>query len=145
MMKHNKVELTVKAVLSNITDVANLINGEFEKLGLAFQPDIYTAVEEIFVNIVNYAYPTNKEGDVTISMSLDMKSGDSGEAVIRFEDYGKPYNPLQKEDPNLEIRAEERELGGLGIYFVKNLMDRVEYELINGKNVLTIAKVLVKG
>jgi len=97
-------------------------------------PDILIAVEEIFVNIATYAYEPIEEGDVSISVTIDEK------AVIRFEDSGLPFNPLKMEDPDLDAPIMEREIGGLGIHFVKNLMDEVEYAYIGGKNILTITK-----
>jgi anti-sigma regulatory factor (Ser/Thr protein kinase) len=95
------------------------------------------AAEEIFVNIANYAYPPGETGDVFISVK--------GDAVLRFEDTGQPYNPLEKADPDLDVPLMEREIGGLGIYLVKNLMDKVEYEHTGGKNVLTITKSLFQS
>ena len=59
---------------------------------------------------------------------------------ITFLDHGTPYNPLEKEDPKTNLSAEEREVGGLGIFLVKKLMDEVEYNYLGGKNILTIRK-----
>ena len=59
---------------------------------------------------------------------------------LTFEDYGEPYNPLLKEDPDITLSAEERDIGGLGIYLVKKSMDKVEYEYRDGKNIFTIKK-----
>jgi anti-sigma regulatory factor (Ser/Thr protein kinase) len=89
-------------------------------------------VEEIFVNIAHYAY-TPETGSVTIRMSVQEN------IVIEFEDSGKPYNPLEKEDPDIKASAEEREVGGLGIFMVKKIMDKVEYRREGNKNILTIS------
>jgi anti-sigma regulatory factor (Ser/Thr protein kinase) len=128
--------LTVKAGKDIIGEVMDFMTAEMERHSFPanLQTDVLVAVEEILSNIADYAYPPGQEGDVTLSMSV------AGEAVVRFEDTGKPYNPLEKADPALDIPLMEREIGGLGIYFVKNLMDKVEYEYTDNKNVLTITK-----
>ncbi len=97
---------------------------------------ISVAVEEIFVNIAHYAYP-DKDGEAEICFSyLDQ----SKTIIISFIDSGIPYNPLDKEEPDLTLSAEDRKIGGLGIYMVKKSMDRVMYEYKEGKNHLTIIK-----
>ncbi len=97
---------------------------------------IEVAVEEIFVNIVNYAYPGG-EGDVTIRCDLL-----PGAARIRFTDSGMPYNPLKRALPDTALPADERPIGGLGIWIVRRTMDRVDYRHAGGKNILTIEKTL---
>ena len=94
---------------------------------------INTALEEIFVNVAKYAY----EGKGTVEVTLS-KSRDSVKFV--FKDSGKPFNPLSKEDPNITASSEEREIGGLGIYMVKRIMDEVTYDYIDNQNVLTLVK-----
>jgi anti-sigma regulatory factor (Ser/Thr protein kinase) len=101
------------------------------------QNNVKMAVEEIFVNIAQYAYPSG-EGDVTVSVSVT-----PDKLVIEFKDSGTPYNPLAKPDPDMSLPADKREVGGLGIYMVKNIMDEVSYEYRDGQNVLTIAKNMV--
>jgi len=98
------------------------------------RPGIITAVEEIFVNIATYAYKPEENGNVIISVTVDNK------AVIRFEDSGKPFNPLECSPPNLDAPIKDRKIGGLGIHFVKNMMDDARYEHTDGKNILTIIK-----
>ena len=98
------------------------------------QLELDLAVEELFVNIASYAYRPI-EGPVTIQVSFE------GNMVsIVFIDGGKPYNPWEKEDPDVTLSAEERQIGGLGIYLVKNTMNQVDYRYENGKNILTIQK-----
>lgn len=94
------------------------------------------AVEEIFVNIAHYAYG-GKSGEAIIN--LDIKQ-DPKCCRVEFRDRGIPYNPLEKEDPDITLSAEEREIGGLGIYMVKQSMDKVEYRYEDGCNILTIEK-----
>lgn len=94
------------------------------------------AVEEIFVNIAHYAYG-GKSGEAIIN--LDVRQ-DPKCCRVEFRDRGIPYNPLEKADPDITLSAEEREIGGLGIYMVKQSMDRVDYRYEDGCNILTIEK-----
>ena len=95
------------------------------------------AVEEIFVNIAHYAYnPT--VGEAWISASFD-----EGVLTVAFKDNGKEFNPIAKEDPDITLSAEEREIGGLGIFLTKKFMDSVNYEYKNNQNVLTIRKKII--
>ncbi len=97
---------------------------------------ITIAVEEIYVNIAHYAYGGNPgEAIVEIDIRQDPKR-----IWIRFRDRGIPYNPLEKEDPDITLSVEERQIGGLGIYMVKNMMDSVSYEYADGQNVFTVEK-----
>lgn len=96
------------------------------------------SVEEIFVNIANYAYPdTTGEVEIRISEKDNMIS-------ISFIDSGVPYDPLQKIDPDITLSANQRQIGGLGIFLVKKNMDHVCYRFENGKNILTISKNIQK-
>lgn len=99
---------------------------------------ISVAVEEIFVNIAHYAYEKG-EGDASIQVEA---AGEPLQVTITFSDGGIPYNPLSRAEPDITLSAEERGIGGLGIYLVKKSMDDVVYEYRDGKNVLTIKKVL---
>ena len=92
------------------------------------------AVEEIFVNIAHYAYnPTVGEAWITASFVDNV-------LTVVFKDNGKEFNPIAKEDPDITLSAEERDVGGLGIFLTKKFMDSVDYEYKNGQNVLTIRK-----
>ena len=94
---------------------------------------INTALEEIFVNVAKYAY--DDAGFVEVTLSNDKSS-----VKFVFRDSGKPFNPLDKQDPNITASSDEREIGGLGIYMVKQIMDSVAYEYVNNQNVLTLIK-----
>jgi anti-sigma regulatory factor (Ser/Thr protein kinase) len=100
------------------------------------QMQIGVAVEEIFVNIADYAYAPEK-GKATVRVEV---SGDPVTVTITFLDHGIPYDPLAKEDPNLQSSAEEREIGGLGIFLTKQIMDDVAYTYKDGQNILTLKK-----
>ena len=130
-------KLTVAANIENLSEVINFVNVELEckdcPTELLNQIDL--AVEEIFVNIVNYA-DTPANSSVAISVSV------AEEAVIMFEDAGKFFNPLEYPDPDLDKPLMERKIGGLGIFFVKKAMDKIDYMRIGDKNVLTMTKKL---
>ena len=115
----------------------NFIDSELELAGcpqsLRYQIDC--ASDEIFMNIVKYAYKPER-GNATISISA------GEEVTVRFEDNGKFYNPLEQAAPDLDKPLEERDLGGLGIFLVKNLMDRVYYSRFDNKNILTMTKMI---
>ena len=99
---------------------------------------IELAIEEIFVNIASYAYPSGS-GDVTITADV---SGVPKTLTVAFQDSGTPFDPLAKEDPDITLPIEQRRIGGLGIFLVKEYMDDVSYRYADGKNILTIKKVL---
>jgi sigma-B regulation protein RsbU (phosphoserine phosphatase) len=128
-------ELKIEANIKNLDEAIDFITAELEKIG--YTPDlkneICIAVEEIFINIADYAYKPDS-GNVCISIYTKEKT------VIKFEDSGHPYNPLEQPSPDLEKPLLEREIGGLGIFMVKKIMDTVEYSRINNKNVLVITK-----
>lgn len=131
-------ELKIQALVEKLPEVAEFVDIELEKLdcNMKVQMQIDVAVEEIFVNIANYAYQPDV-GDATIIFD----TVDDGKTVsITFKDSGVPYNPLEKEDPDITLSGEQRPIGGLGIFMVKKSMDKVLYEHKDGQNVLTLLK-----
>lgn len=136
----NAEELTVKAKPEALDAVLEFIQVRLKEQNCAKKAgtQIAIAVEEIFINIARYAYG-EKEGDAVIQIEF---GGEPLQATIRFIDEGTPYNPLEKKDPDTSLSAEEREIGGLGIFMVKKSMDAVEYAYQEGKNILTIHKVI---
>ena len=98
------------------------------------QMQIEISLEEMFVNIAHYAYP---DGDGWAEVHVRVT--DKG-AEITLVDGGIPYNPLDKEDPDVTLSAEDRQVGGLGIFLVKKTMDAMEYERLNDRNIVTIRK-----
>lgn len=130
--------LTVEAKIANLGKVLAFVESELEKTdcGIKACMQISIAVEELFVNVAHYAY-TPGTGDVTIRVeSYD----DPGLVEITLTDSGIPYDPLSKDDPDVTLSAEDRKIGGLGIYMVKKSMDHMKYERVDGKNVVTISK-----
>ena len=102
------------------------------------QMQIDVAVEEVFVNIASYAY-TPGIGSATVRIE---SSQDPAAVTITFIDRGIPYNPLLKEDPDVTLSAEERAIGGLGIYMVKKAVDDISYVYRDGQNILSISKTI---
>jgi anti-sigma regulatory factor (Ser/Thr protein kinase) len=94
------------------------------------------AIDEILANISFYAY-TPATGTAEVGVGYDEQDG---AALIVFKDSGKPFNPLEKDEPDTGLSAEEREIGGLGIFLVRKTMDSMEYRRENGFNILTIRK-----
>ena len=131
-------ELTVDAIIENIEKVTDFVNEELEKLDCSpkAQIQIDVAIDELFGNIAHYAYNPNV-GTATIRMEVVQ---DPMAVVLTFIAHGIPYDPLAKEDPDIKLSAEERKIGGLGIYMVKKSMDEITYEYKAGQNILRIKK-----
>lgn len=135
-------EMKIKAEVDNLDEVLAFVDERLEEAGcpMKVQTQIDIAVEEIFVNIASYAYaPETGNADIGVEITGD----DPAVVTIRFADSGMPYDPLAKEDPDITLPAEERPIGGLGIYMVKKSMDEVFYEYKDGFNIFTIKKKLV--
>ncbi len=104
---------------------------------------IFIAVEEIFVNIASYAYQNDllkkdeNWGNVVVKCCI---SKEENMFYICLEDWGIPYNPLKRPEPDITLNAEERDIGGLGIFMVKNIMDQVEYKYEDNKNYMMMGK-----
>lgn len=95
------------------------------------------AVEEAVVNVIDYAYPATSEGEISINVQSDGK-------ILRYiiSDSGVPFDPTAKEKADTTLAAEDRQIGGLGILLYRELMDTINYERTNGKNILTLTKKL---
>ena len=131
-------ELDIEAVEENLDRVTRFVEEKLEVTGCTPKDvmQIGIAVEEIFINIAKYAYAPDK-GKATVRVEV---SEDPVTVTITFIDHGKPYDPVAKEDPDITLSAEERKIGGLGIFMTKQLMDDVEYVYEGGKNILTLKK-----
>ena len=131
-------KLDISAEIKNLDTVLAFVDEQLEKYGCTpkIQMQIDVAVEEIFVNIANYAYnPEIGSADICVEVQEDPLI-----VSITFTDHGVPYDPLKKPDPDVTLSAEERQIGGLGIYMVKKSMDDISYSYEDGKNILTIKK-----
>ena len=133
-------ELTVRAETEKLGTVTEFVNAELERIGCPGKArmQIDLAVEEIFVNIASYAYSAVPEGGEAV---IRLEASETPPSVIiTFEDRGIPFDPTAKEDPDRTTPAEEREIGGLGIFLTKTIMDDVIYEYRDGRNILSIRK-----
>lgn len=131
-------ELRIEAKVDNLQKVLSFVDAEMEALGCTpkaiMQMDI--AVEEIFVNIAHYAYAPGS-GHAVIKVDND---ADPTSIVVSFADEGMPFDPLARDDPDTTLSADERRIGGLGIFMVKKGVDDIHYEFKDHQNVLTIRK-----
>ena len=131
-------ELDLEATPENLSTVQAFIEQRLE--GTTCSPkalmEIGIAVEEIFINIAHYAYAP-EVGNATVRVEV---SREPVAVTITFTDHGIPYDPLAKEDPDVTLSAEDRQIGGLGIFMTKKMMDTVEYEYKDGQNILKLKK-----
>ena len=127
-------EITVDATIENVAKVTEFVAKKAEKLPFSVKDryQLEVAVDEIVSNVARYAYG-DKTGTVTLKTESDEKS-----LTITVTDCGTPYNPLEKEDPDITLSADERGVGGYGIFIVKKIMDELNYEYKDGKNILTM-------
>ena len=131
-------ELTITATVENIETVTTFVDEQLEALDcpVKAQMQINIAIDELFGNIAHYAYnPDVGEATVRVEVVEDPLS-----VVITFIDGGVPYDPLAAADPDTSLSAEDRAIGGLGIFMVKKSMDDIAYRYENGKNILSIRK-----
>ena len=128
--------LTVPASMQQMGHVVDFVENSLVKYGCGQEPlrKLLMTVDEIFSNIVRYAYG-EAGGEAEIAVEVRDQT-----ALMRFTDGGVPYNPLDMEDPDVTLSSEDRQVGGLGIYMVKQSMDSVDYEYRDGKNILTVRK-----
>ena len=138
-LKNIRETLKVSAETKNLTQVLAFVDALLERAGcpLKMQMRIDVAVEELYINIANYAYLPGK-GEAVINVWFE----DDSTIVIEFRDKGKFFDPLMKEDPDVTLSAGERPIGGLGIFMVKKSMDDVQYRREGDQNILTIKKKL---
>lgn len=134
-----QMEVNFPATDEALNSVNAFVESQLEAAGctLKNQMKIMVALEELFVNIAHYAYG-DEEGTVTLSIDFPGK-----DVVLSLKDSGKPFDPLIKSDPDVTLSAEERDIGGLGIFMVKKSMDDVSYRYENGQNIITIRHQIV--
>ena len=131
-------QLIIPATTERLDEVLTFVDSVLDEnqCDMAAKLQIDIAVEELFVNIAHYAYHP-EEGPAEIKCTADKETGS---VTIEFRDRGVPYNPLEKDDPDITLSADERDIGGLGIFMVKSSMDNVTYRHEDGMNILTIEK-----
>ena len=130
-------------VLANEISEISRLNGFIEEIGEEFglTPDVVfnlnLVLEEAVVNVINYAYP--KEDHQWIYLSAKLQEGS---IILVLTDTGKEFDPTMAPEADITLSADEREIGGLGIFLIRQIMNEVKYERIDGKNVLTLEKKL---
>lgn len=129
--------LTVDAKTENVEKITQYANEILEEAGcpmkVQFQIDI--AIDEVFSNIALYAYQGKEGGTADFDIKVEKST-----VTLVFSDSGIPYNPLENDEPDVTLSADDRKIGGLGIYMVRKSMDKVLYSFDNGHNVLTLVK-----
>ena len=131
-------ELNLEAAVANISTVTDFVNAILEELDcpMKAQLQIDVAIDELFSNIARYAYAPGT-GPATVRVETEE---DPRAVILTFIDRGTPFDPLAAEDPDITAPAEERSIGGLGVFLVKKTMDDVRYERRDGQNILRITK-----
>ena len=132
--------LKCAAKLEAIPELTEAIERELEDFGCPMRArmQLDIAIDEIFSNIARYAYG-GKDGEAEVILEIT----EEPKAVrLTFADSGEPFNPLMKDDPDVTLSAEERKIGGLGIFLVRKTMDKMEYSYKDGRNILSIEKLL---
>ena len=129
---------TFPAKIEALSDVLGFVDCTLEsyECPMKIQTAVCVAIEEVFVNVAHYAYGDG-EGDMTLGVSFNEARR---EITFRMTDKGVPFDPLKKPDPDITLSAEEREIGGLGIFIAKKTMDTIAYAYENGENILTMIK-----
>ena len=131
-------EITVAATVENIETVTDFVNEQLEAFDcpMKAQMQVDIAIDELFGNIAHYAYnPETGNATVRVEVTENPMS-----VIITFIDNGIPYDPLMQAEPDITLSADERQVGGLGIFMVKKTMDEITYEYKDGMNILKIRK-----
>lgn len=130
-------------VLANEISEVSKLNDFIEEMGreFAIAPDVLfnlnLVLEEAVVNVINYAYPKEEHEFIYLSASMH-----EGSIVLVLTDTGKAFDPTAAPEADITLSADERQIGGLGIFLIRQIMNEVKYERIDGKNILTLEKKL---
>lgn len=131
-------------ILANEISEITKLNAFIEEIGIEFSltPDIVfnltLVLEEAVVNVINYAYPKEEHQFIYLSARLH-----EGSVILVLTDTGKEFDPTMAPEADVTLDAEDRQIGGLGIFLIRQIMNEVKYERIEGKNVLTLEKKLL--
>ena len=130
-------ELRIKNEVSELEKVAQFVEEIGEELGLnmELQMNLNLVMEEMVSNVIFYAYPEGEEAEIELLAKSDGK-----ELTFVLSDQGKEFDPTAKEDADPDINPADREIGGMGIFIVKNIMNKVTYQRLEGRNLLTMTK-----
>ncbi|MDO5131034.1 MAG: ATP-binding protein [Prevotellaceae bacterium] len=132
-------EIVINNQIEELERLAVFVEEVAEELGLdpELTMNLNLALEEVVSNVILYTYPREMGEKITI-----MAQCDSNNLVFTITDKGKEFDPTQVEEADITLSAEDREIGGLGIYIVKNIMNEVTYQRLDGKNILTLKKTI---
>lgn len=132
-----KRHLTLHNDVGEIPQLAAFIDETAEEAGIdmTLAMSLNLAMEEAVVNVMNYAYPAGVVGTIDIDAACD-----DGLLTFVISDSGTPFDPTKADDPDVTLQAEDRAIGGLGIFLVRQIMDHTEYQYLDGKNILTLRK-----
>ena len=128
-------------ILANEISEISKLNGFIEDIGNEFSltPDVVfnltLVLEEAVVNVINYAYPKEEHEKIYLSARME-----DGSIIFVLTDTGKEFDPTLAPDADITLSADDRQIGGLGIFLIRQIMNEVKYERIDGKNVLTLEK-----
>ena len=142
-----KRTLFITNEMSEVTKLKQFMEGAAREFGIPddIQLSLNLAVEEAVVNVINYAYPKGTEGDIEINITnspIPDLSESSTEVIFTIIDQGVPFDPTTHDEADTTSELEERQIGGLGIHLIRNIMDRVEYQRDGNSNKLTMTKIL---
>jgi len=132
-----KKEICIKNQVGELERVAQFVEeiGEELNLDMELQMNLNLVMEEMVSNVIFYAYPQGREAYIELTAEFDGK-----ELTFVLSDRGVAFDPTLKEDADPNVNPVEREIGGMGIYIVKNIMNKVSYQRLQGKNLLTMKK-----
>lgn len=130
-------ELKLKNQMEELERVNLFVEEIGEELGLdmELQMNLNLVIEEMVVNVISYAYPEGRKADIELVAESDGK-----ELTFVLTDSGKEFDPTTMGNTDMDVNPAERDLGGMGIFIVKNIMNEVTYQRLEGKNLLTMTK-----
>ena len=132
-------EISIKNRIEELEHVARFVDEVCEALNLdmELQMNLILVMEEMVSNVIFYAYPKDKEATIEL-----MAECDGRELTFVLTDQGREFDPTMKNLADMDVNPAERELGGMGIFIVKNIMNQVTYQRLEGKNLLTMKKIV---
>ena len=134
-----KKEIRIKNQVGELERVNQFVEEIGEELGLdmELQMNLNLVMEEMVSNVIFYAYPEGSSAEIELIAESDGK-----ELTFVLSDKGKEFDPTAKEDADPDVNPMNRDIGGMGIYIVKNIMNQVTYQRLEGKNLLTMKKTI---
>jgi sigma-B regulation protein RsbU (phosphoserine phosphatase) len=135
-------ELTIKNRVAELERVRDFVDDIGHSLNLAEEllMNLQLVMEEMVSNVIFYAHPEGSDADISLSAESD-----SRELTFVLSDHGPEFDPTLRDDPDINLPPDQREIGGMGIFIVKNLMNEVTYQRLEGRNLLTMKKIINKG